>query len=97
MIDLTEATRDRVRRLFPQAQWTTVEDLLRDECGDNLPLLKATSADLVERIRFAVLKLSQGDLNRLQRHIKGAKHDWRDVLMASGFAHHLTAHKDWKP
>ena len=74
-----------------------MEDLLREQCGDNLPLVKATSKDLVERIRFAVLKLSHGDMNQLQRHIKGAGRDWRDVLMAAGFAHRLTAHKEWNP
>jgi hypothetical protein len=97
MIELSEDTTERLRRLFPAGQWSSVEKLLRDQCGDNLPLIKTSSVDLVERIRFAVLKLSQGDLNKLRRHIEGAQHDWRDVLMASGFAHRLDAHKEWRP
>jgi len=51
----------------------------------------------VERIRFAVLKLSQGNLARLNQQISDAKRDWRDVLIAAGFAHNLTEHKEWKP
>jgi hypothetical protein len=92
---LTSDTLDRIHRTFPEAAWTEVETLLREECGDRLPLVR--SAELVERIRFAVLKLSCGDLDRLKRHIRGARHDWRDVLMAAGFANSITSHKEWMP
>jgi len=97
MIDLSDDTRQRLQRLFPEPQWQEVEAILREDCGDTLPMVKPSWLDLVERIRFAVLKLSQGDLTRLKKHVKGARHDWRDVLMAAGFANSLTAHKDWRP
>jgi hypothetical protein len=51
----------------------------------------------IERIRFAVLKLSAGDLKALQRAIDLAKIDWRDVLVAAGFCSDVTAHKSWWP
>lgn len=56
-----------------------------------------SSIDLVERIRFAALKLSDGDLGKLEVHVRGDRHDWRDVLMAADFANSLTAHKQWMP
>jgi hypothetical protein len=66
---------------------------LSDECGPNL----TEHPELLERIRIAVLKLSHGDLNALQRAIDLAQHDWRDVLVAAGFADDINAHESWWP
>jgi hypothetical protein len=82
---LTDATADRIAMMFSLADHNLVCALLIEECGANLPLLKAANPDSIERIRFAVLKLSGGDLNALQRAIDLAKIDWRDVLVAAGF------------
>ena len=74
MIELTDATRQRVRRVFDEAQWEQVEKLLREQCGTNLLFVQNSLVDLAERIRFAVLKLSQGDLTKLQRAIWTGPH-----------------------
>jgi hypothetical protein len=50
-----------------------------------------------DRIRFAVLKLSAGDLVRLGQEIDGAHVDWRDTLMAAGFGQDIHAHLRWNP
>jgi len=97
MIELSRATRARIHTLFPQDQWSTVEDLLRRRCGDDLPFVDSSWSTLAERIRFAVLKLSQGDLEALHREIDEAHVDWRDTLMAAGFGHDASAHKKWRP
>mgnify|MGYP001815436910 CR=1 FL=1 len=97
MIELSRATRSRIRVLFPPDEWSMVEDLLAHRCGDNLPFVEPSSTRLAERIRFAVLKLSQGSLTRLQREIDEAHVDWRDTLMAAGFGHDASAHRRWKP
>lgn len=68
-----------------------------EDCGDNLPLSGAATPVGLERIRFAVLKLSGGDLNELQRAIDLAKADWRDVLVAAGFGSDPNVHKTWWP
>jgi len=94
---LTDATVDRLARMFSLTDQELVSTLLIEECGDNLPLLKAANTASIERIRFAVLKLSGGDLNALQRAIDLAKIDWRDVLVAAGFGSDVTAHKAWWP
>jgi hypothetical protein len=70
--------------------------LLIEECGDNLTS-NPNFVELIERIRFAVLKLSHGDLNALGRAIDLAKLDRRDVLVAAGFANDLAAHESWWP
>jgi hypothetical protein len=97
MIDLSRATRKRIRALFPPGEWARVEALLVDECGDTLPFLEPSHKQLAERIRFAVLKLSQGDLERLRREVQKAHVDWRDTLVAAGFGNGVRTHRRWKP
>jgi hypothetical protein len=51
----------------------------------------------MERIRFSVLKLSNGDMKKLVDAIELAKVDWRDLFMAAGFGEDPQAHKKWQP
>jgi hypothetical protein len=94
---LTDATVDCINRMFSLPNRDLVSTLLIEECGDNLPLSAPANPAGLERIRFAVLKLSGGDLTRLQQAIDLAKVDWRDVLVAAGFGSDLTAHTSWWP
>ncbi len=52
---------------------------------DDLPGLVAH-----ERVQAAVVKLADGNLRRLDVQLREARIDWRDVLVAAGFAH-----EDW--
>ena len=96
MIALTDDTRERIQALFPQDQWVTVEEQLINHAVFERMTAPQWS-QLAERVRFAVLKLSGGDLAALQRQLDEAKIDWRDTLMAAGFGHDTAAHKQWKP
>ena len=97
MVPLTEATRQMVRQLFSQEQYSHAVQLLESECGNNLPFLQRESAEGLERFRFAALKLSDGNLKKLRSAIELAKSDWRDLLVAAGFADSVEAHKSWNP
>ena len=90
---LTTGTRQRIAILFRPNDIELVSSLLTDECGPNL----TEYSELLERIRFAVLKLSHGNLNALGRAIDLAKVDWRDVLVAAGFGDDIKAHESWWP
>ena len=72
---------------------------LAEQCGADLPLSAHMGPDPsgFDRICFAVLKLSGGDLERLRREIDGAHCDWRDTLMAAGFGRDIHAHLTWNP
>ena len=94
---LTDATVDCIHRMFSLTDRDRVSTLLIEECGDTLPLSIPANPASLERIRFAVLKVSGGDLNRLQQAIDLAKVDWRDVLVAAGFGSDLIAHTSWSP
>lgn len=50
-----------------------------------------------ERLRFAALRLSHGDLRALEEAITLGQADWRDLLVAAGFADDLHAHEQWTP
>lgn len=95
MTGLSEQTREIVRRLFPPELQAQACDILLKECGNNLPFSEAEDERGLERVRFAALKLSEGDLSQLRSTVEHAKVDARDVLMWAGFGHSLTAHKEW--
>jgi hypothetical protein len=57
--------------------------------------LKGKGDDFHERILFAILKLSGGNMAKLEKAISLAKVDWRDLLVASGFADDAQAHYLW--
>jgi len=88
----------RIDTLFPHDQREQVRILLKEECGDNLPLLpKGRDEAYYDRFRFAALKLSGGDMERLQKAVELANLDWRDLLVAAGFANDTKAHQSWFP
>ena len=97
MIEINDETRKRIRALFPESSWDEVETLLRDRCGDSLPLVGTPSAESAERIRFAVLKLSAGNMESLENAVRDAAVDWRDVLVSADFADDTQAHREWSP
>ena len=97
MIALTARTKDHVATLFAPADGEAAMNLLLSDCGSRLPFLTNSSPESLERVRFAVLRISGGDLDRLRSAVALAKSDWRDVLVAAGFAEDVKAHSRWTP
>ena len=97
MIELSKKTSDRINLLFGDEEKQEVEDLLKIECGDNIPFCENRDKYEMERIRFAVLKLSKGNIGKLVEAIELAQTDWRDLLVAAGFGENVEAHNKWKP
>ena len=96
MIELSPGTIERIHKLFPENEWAAVEDALGSHAVFDRMTAPAWS-ELAERVRFAVLKLSGGQLDALRHCLDEAAIDWRDTLMAAGFGRDTSAHKDWKP
>lgn len=94
-VDLTPLTRQVIAHFFNPSSASFVEGLLVEECGSNLPLYKPTTPEGLERVRLAVLKLSNGNEDKLLEALSLAKRDWRDVLVWAGFGNDLEAHKKW--
>lgn len=53
------------------------------------------SPEQMERIHFAVLKLGQKSLEKLEQAKNVAQRDWRDLLMSAGFGEDVDAHRTW--
>jgi hypothetical protein len=53
------------------------------------------SPNELERIRFAVIKYSEGHLEKLSIAVKLANEDWRDLLIEVGFANDINSHNIW--
>jgi len=96
-VPLSEETKRRVDILFDGNDAAIATKILTNECGSNLPSCENHSPRELERLRFAALKLSGGNLNRLRQAVRLAKEDWRDLLVAADFANNLKAHRDWIP
>jgi len=95
MAILSKTTEQIVEKLFSVAEQDEVREILVNQCGNNLPFLAEADEHKLERFRFAVLKLSQGNLEELHRAVQLAKVDWRDLLMAADFGHDVKAHEKW--
>jgi hypothetical protein len=90
-------TRRRIHVLFGPEDHVAVEALLEEQCSNDLPFLEALDARGLERFQFAALKLSGGEIEGLLDAIALAQTDWRDLLVAAGFADDTTAHLRWFP
>jgi len=97
MPSLSPETERRLDLIFRMQDRDEAVRLLIEECGNNLPFLQTLDEKGLERVRFAALKLSGGDLGRLREAVKLAKTDWRDLLMAAGFGEDVHEHERWMP
>ena len=97
MIELSKQTVERINQLFSSEIRKEVESLLMNKCAENIPFCQDSDQYKMERIRFAVLKLGEGNLDKLKDAIGLAQIDWRDLLLIAGFGDDLEAHKKWNP
>ena len=95
---LSPETQRRVDAMYPAEKREEVSRLLVEECGHNIPPSRSDADEFAfERLRFAALKVSNGDVDVLKKAIDLAKEDYRELLGAAGFAWSTTAHKKWLP
>jgi hypothetical protein len=99
MTPLTPAVVQKIEALFAPESREAAGRMIAERCGADLLLSTHMGPDAsgFDRIRFAVLKLSRGDLERLKQEIESAHFDWRDTLMATGFGEDTHANLRWHP
>ena len=85
--------RTRLDILFVAADRAEAFELLAEDCGRGLPM--APSDNDLLRVKAAALKCSGGTLEALVDAIALAQADWRDLLVAAGFANDVRAHLGW--
>jgi hypothetical protein len=79
--------------LFTSEERETVTKILSEEC--NGERLLSSSEDSIERIQLAVLKLSNGEMDKLLAAVELAQLDWQDALVLAGFGNDAEAHTIW--
>jgi hypothetical protein len=94
---LSPETIRRVDTLFLPEDGERAKTLLYEQCGNSLPFQDKADMYQLERLRFAALKYSDGNLTQLESAVKLAQRDWRDLLVATGFANNVQAHRAWEP
>ena len=77
-VPFSPVNEERMQRLFPLQEWEQIRTALLDECGENIPGWQMAG---LERLRCAVLKISDGELSKFYQAIDLAKVDVRDVLL----------------
>ena len=82
-----------IAALFSPDERTTIAEIIVEEC--NAERLHSSSPERLERIQLAILKLSNGEVDRFLAAAELARLDWRDVLVAAGFGNDLNAHLEW--
>ncbi|MBU2713822.1 hypothetical protein [Zooshikella harenae] len=97
MIELSAKTKDVIEILFGAEKSKLIKNILLNECSTNLPGCAKCDQDHLERIWLSVLKLSNGKVSEMERAVKLAKTDYRDLFMEAGFDYDLEAHKNWQP
>lgn len=96
MLALSKRTEELLEKIFiDEGIRGIVKSKLINECGNSVPFCENSSPEEMERIRFSVLKLSEGDMKKLENAIELANIDWRDLFMAAGFGHDINAHRKW--
>jgi len=74
---LSPRTRQLVEKIFGPKRVDEAVQWLEDECGNNLPSCDKADEYEMERIRFAAIKLSAGNIQKLLKAIDEARMDWR--------------------
>ena len=92
---LTSDTLWLVDKLFKPQHRIDAARMLEKQCSRNLPFCENAKPAELERLHFAALKVSRGDLKRLSHAIHEAQMDWRDLLMAADFGLTVNAHREW--
>jgi len=92
---LSPRTQQLVAGIFSLPDRAEASQWLEQKCGNNLPFCSDHDEHQMERLRFAAIKLSQGNIQKLLRVIDVACMDWRDLLVAAGFGHDIMAHEAW--
>jgi len=94
-IALSERTRNLIAKMFSKSDGIVISDMLYRAVSAKVPFCADSSAEEMERIRFAILKMTKDSPLNLAVGIFLAQSDWRDLLMSAGFGDDAAQHMAW--
>jgi hypothetical protein len=86
-------TRVRLELLFQRADRPEAKRILLSWTDERM----RHKPQEAQRVRFAALRVSAGDLDKLKQAIEMANSDYRDLLAEAGFASDPELHQRWWP
>ena len=92
---LSRRTTQVVENYFSANHVADAVERLEQDCGHMIPFYEDADEFQMERVHFAIIKLSEGQINKMINAINEARIDWRDLFMAAGFGHDVKAHEEW--
>lgn len=95
MMTLSPLVVQQVKCLFAENDQAEVSRLLNETCGKQTFYRKMDWSELSERVQCAVLKLSNGDMDRFNQALDLFKDNWNNLLIEAGFGHDPNAHIKW--
>lgn len=81
--------------MYSKSEGIVISDLLYRAVSANIPFCNNSSPEEMERIRFAILKMTKQSPLNLAVGIYLAQSDWRDLLMSAGFGEDVAQHMAW--
>jgi len=84
MLALSKRQMEAVEKVFPASIQSAASDLLSLKCGNSMPFCESHTSEEMDRIRLAAIKVSKGDIKKLNQAIDIAHTDWRYLLMSAG-------------
>ena len=84
VVPLSASLHEQLDRLFTGPDRRLAEAILTSHCGVGLVYPSDHAGDDLERLRVAVLRLSEGKILRLQAAVFRAEGDWKVVVHAAG-------------
>ena len=86
---------DRTQQLIDLIGDSAIQDEIKGLFGNDGALYGPPTAEVLERVRFSVIKLAMQGPEVYQMAAELFRVDTRDLLVSAGFADDLTAHEEW--
>ena len=94
-ISLSRRTTILLESCIPVDARDEITAMLIAEVSENIPWNAGSTSEDMERIRFAIIKLTLENRKNLTVAIDQAQRDWRNLLMMADFADDIHEHLNW--
>ncbi|WP_196138956.1 hypothetical protein [Aliikangiella sp. G2MR2-5] len=95
MLELSTRQKIILEKCFSEEDYFDAQSYIEKNAGRTIPFCGNSSPEQLDRIRFAIIKQSDGCLSKLKEGIDLAHSDWRKLLISADFGIHPQAHDDW--